>query len=129
MMRIPAQGTLIYLLLIATAKKEKKKNSKTQCLTAINMEKTIHITNLKNLKYFQQNQYQRIYWGVEFCENLIRSLKDTALILKFSRKNNLAFSFITPFITNYGLERLKPVFTLFKQEKINIQIKDIRERF
>lgn len=81
------------------------------------MEKAIHITNLKNLKYFQKDKYQRIYWGIEFCQNLIPGLKDTENILRFARGNNLKLSLVTPFLTDQGVRRLAPVLTLLKKNK------------
>ena len=82
------------------------------------MEKTIHITSLKNLRYFQKGRYKRIYWGVEFCQNLIPTLKDTREILRFINKNSLNFTLITPFVTEKGLKRLNEIFHWLKKQKI-----------
>ena len=82
------------------------------------MEKTIHITSLKNLRYFQKDRYKRIYWGVEFCQNLIPTLKDTREILRFINKNSLNFTLITPFVTEKGLKRLNEIFHWLKKQKI-----------
>jgi len=82
------------------------------------MEKTIHITSLKNLRYFQKDRYKRIYWGVEFCQNLIPTLKDTREILRFINKNSLSFTLITPFVTEKGLKRLNEIFHWLKKQKI-----------
>lgn len=81
------------------------------------MEKAIHITNLKNLRYFRENQYQRIYWGVEFCQNLIPTLSDTQEVLRFARKNSLGFTFVTPFAAEAGLGKLKQLFHWFRKKK------------
>ena len=86
------------------------------------IEKAIHITNLKNLRYFKKNEYQRIYWGTEFCQNLITTINDTEKILKFARDNDLKFSFVSPFVTEYGLERLKRIFSWLKKKKINCEV-------
>ena len=86
------------------------------------METALHITNLKNLKYFQKDRYQRIYWGVEFCQNLIPNLVDTENILEFVKKNDLKFSFVTPFVTERGLKRLKEIFSWLKKKKIGCEV-------
>lgn len=86
------------------------------------MEKAIHITNLKNLKYFQKNKYQRIYWGVEFCQNLIPTLKDTEEILRFIKKTSLKFTLVTPFVTEYGLRRLKEIVKWLKKKEYKSEI-------
>lgn len=86
------------------------------------MEKAIHITSLKNLKYLQKGGYQRIYWGIEFCQNLIPALKDTKKILEFVKKKNLKFTLVTPFVTEGGLKRLSEIFVWFKKRKISCEI-------
>ncbi len=87
------------------------------------MEQAIHITNLKNLKYFQKGKYQRIYWGVEFCQNLIPSAVDTGNILKFARENSLDFTFVSPFVTEQGLGKLYKIFVWLREQKVkNIEI-------
>jgi hypothetical protein len=86
------------------------------------IEKAIHLTNLKNLRYYKKNEYQRIYWGVEFCQNLIPTIQDTEEILRFVRENNLKFSLVSPFVTEYGLKRLKRIFSWLKNKKMNCEI-------
>lgn len=86
------------------------------------MERAIHITNLKNLKYFQKGKYQRIYWGAEFCQNLIPNLGDTGNILRFVKKNNLEFTFITPFVVESGLRKLNEMFSWLKKKEIKCEI-------
>ena len=86
------------------------------------MEKAIHITNIRNLKYFQKGEYQRIYWGVEFCQNLISSLVDTEKILKLVEENNLSVTLITPFVTEWWLKRLKEFFLWLKKRRIACEI-------
>ncbi len=87
------------------------------------MEKSGHITNLENLKYFRKDEYQRIYWGVEFCQNLIPNLADTEKILNFVKQNNLRVTLVTPFVTEQGLKRLKKIFSWLKKQNVkNLEI-------
>ena len=86
------------------------------------MEKAIHITSFKKLKYFKKGEYQRIYWGIEFCQNLIPNLIDTEKILRFIKQNNLKLSLVTPFVTETGLIRLKEIFKWCKQQKVKFEI-------
>lgn len=88
------------------------------------MEKAIHITKVKNLKYLKKGEYQRIYWGSEFCQNLIPNLTDTEKILKFAQKNSIRFSFVSPFVTEYGLKKLKRIFSWLKKAKCEIVVND-----
>ncbi len=87
------------------------------------MERAIHITNLKNLKYFQKDKYHRLYWGAEFCQNLIPTLTDTGKILRFAKGNNLNLSFVSPFVTEQGLRRLNKMFGWLKKQRVrNLEI-------
>ena len=82
------------------------------------MEKAIHITSFKKLKYFKKGEYQRIYWGIEFCQNLIPNLRDTEKILRITKQNNLGFTLVTPFVTERGLIRMKEIFKWLKKQKV-----------
>ncbi len=82
------------------------------------IEKAIHITSLRNLKYFHNEAYERIYWGTEFCQNLIPNLADTERILRFIKQNDLRFSLVTPFVTERGLNRLNKIFRWLKKQRV-----------
>jgi len=47
--------------------------------------------------------FNRLYFGQEFCERLIPTKSQLEKSLKFAEKNNLKFTFITPFVTEDGL--------------------------
>jgi hypothetical protein len=81
------------------------------------MEKAIHITNLEKLKFFQKKRFQRVYWGAEFCQNLIPGLKSTEKIARFAEENHFEFTFVTPFVTERGLIKLKEMFYWFKKNR------------
>jgi len=83
------------------------------------MEKALHITRLKGLRYFEKDKYQRIYWGSEFCQNIIPTVKETTGILRFIKQNHLKLSVVTPFVTERGLIILKNIFNWLKEQKIN----------
>lgn len=86
------------------------------------MERAIHVSNLRNLKYFKKVGYQRLYWGIEFCQNLIPSLRDTKQILKFTKRRSLKFSLVTPFVTNKGLDKLKEIFFYLKENSVKCEV-------
>ena len=88
----------------------------------LGMEKAVHISNLKNLKYFNKEDYQRIYWGAEFCQNLISDLKDTDKALAFAAKNASGFSFITPLVTDSGLKKLNKAFSYLRKNNVKCEI-------
>ena len=86
------------------------------------MEKAIHITNPENLKYFREGKYQRIYWGVEFCQSLIPTIQDTKRILTFAKEHNLRFTLVTPFVTERGLRKLKEILIWLNDNRIECEI-------
>src|SRR3989338_2571361 len=79
------------------------------------MERALHINRLQGLKYFWQARYQRLYWGPEFCQNLIPSLKDTEEAAPFACRIGLGFSLVTPLVTERGLKALIRIFSLLKK--------------
>ena len=86
------------------------------------MEKAIYISSIKNLKYFNKVEYQRIYFGAEFCQNLIPDLKDIGKILTFAVKNKVKFSLITPLVTDNGLRKLNEAFSYLKKNNVECEI-------
>lgn len=89
------------------------------------MEKAIFISKIKNLEYVT-DQYSRLYFGNEFCQNLIPSIEDLDCILEFVSEKNMDFTFVSPFVTNKGMERLKSLlnYLINKQPATEIVIND-----
>jgi hypothetical protein len=85
------------------------------------MEKAIFITKVNQLNYIN-HKYSRVYYGNEFCERLIPSLQDLKKILDYIKMRRLDFSFVSPYVTNMGLERLKVLFEFLKAEKLNCEV-------
>lgn len=74
------------------------------------MERALYISHPKNLQFFT-DQYSRLYFGTEFCQNLIPSNKDLGIILEFIKTHSISFSFVTPYVTNKGLNILISLIT------------------
>ena len=72
------------------------------------MERAIFISKIKNLKYVTE-QYSRLYFGNEFCESLIPSLEDLTYILRFTTEKGMKFTLVSPYVTNEGIRKLKPL--------------------
>ncbi|MFC1623910.1 hypothetical protein ACFL28_01135 [Candidatus Omnitrophota bacterium] len=85
------------------------------------MEKAIHITKLKNLRYWKP-VYERLYWGSEFCENLISGIKEAKKALEFTLNKGLDFTLVTPFVTEEGLKKLEGIFKWLKANRISCEI-------
>ncbi|NVM52464.1 MAG: hypothetical protein HWN66_02090 [Candidatus Helarchaeota archaeon] len=74
------------------------------------MEYALFISHPEDLHFFT-NQYSHLYYGNEFCQNLMPSQKDLAIILKFVKEHSISFSFVTPYVTDRGLHALIPLIT------------------
>lgn len=80
------------------------------------MEQAIFISTIKNLKYVT-DKYSRLYFGIEFCERLIPSIEDLKQVLKFTSKKGLSFTLVTPYLTNKGIDKLKPLIKFLIDER------------
>jgi hypothetical protein len=89
------------------------------------MEKAVFISKIENLKYATQ-EYSRLYFGIEFCQNLIPSAEDLSSVLKFVSEKKMKFTFVTPFLTNEGMGKIKPLlsFIIDNQPEAEIVIND-----
>jgi hypothetical protein len=85
------------------------------------MEKAVFITNPRQLKY-ADNSYSRLYYGNEFCERLIPSVGELQQVLSYVNKKKLNFSLATPYVTDYGLQKLRPLFELMREDGRNSEI-------
>lgn len=85
------------------------------------MEKAVFISKISNLKYVNE-EFPRLYFGNEFCERLIPSQDDLAYILRFVTKKKMKLTFVTPFVTNKGLEQLKLSMRYLQQHNIPVEV-------
>jgi len=75
------------------------------------IEKAVLFNSLSFLeKYNISSRYKRIYFGNEFCQKLIPTQNILGRVLEFTRGKNLYFTFLTPFVTDAGLEVLDKLF-------------------
>ena len=72
------------------------------------MEQAIFISKVENLRYVD-SQYSRLYFGNEFCQRLIPSLEDIRTIADFVLKHKMDFTLVTPYVTNMGIDALRPI--------------------
>ncbi|MGM5481836.1 MAG: hypothetical protein ACQESF_00090 [Nanobdellota archaeon] len=62
------------------------------------------------------DDYDRVYIGNEFCENLIDTEETLKKKIEYVLDKNKNFSFVTPYVTEKGLEKLKKRFTFLDSE-------------
>ncbi len=68
------------------------------------MERALFIAKKKNLKYLTED-YQRVYFGNEFCERLLPGPEALAGIRQEIADRGLDFTLVTPYVTEAGLQR------------------------
>ena len=86
-------------------------------ISQVKMEKSLFISKPANIKYWNKD-YTRIYFGIEFCEVLLPDEHDLTHVLDFVDENNLNFTFVTPFVTDKGISKLRILFKSIKKHRI-----------
>jgi len=69
------------------------------------MEQAVFISKVADLKYFTP-RFSRVYFGNEFCEQLIPSRTELQQVLDFVLEKGLDFTLVSPYITDRGLKGL-----------------------
>lgn len=85
------------------------------------MEQAIFISKIKNLNYVT-DKYSRLYFGVEFCESLIPTIEDLEQVLSFISKKGLSLTLVTPYLTDNGIGKLKPLIKFLIDEQLDSEI-------
>lgn len=85
------------------------------------MEQAIFVSKVENLKYFRPH-FSRLYFGNEFCEQLVPSVAELAKVLDFVSENSLDFTFVTPYLTDNGLRRLEILLQLVAQKRPDSEV-------
>lgn len=75
------------------------------------IEKAIYICSLSDLKFFNKN-FKRIYFGIEFCERLLPTVKEIEEVLKFCRAKNVNFTLILPWCTEKTIHSVEKIFKI-----------------
>ena len=69
------------------------------------MEEAVYITKLSQLEYVNP-KFTRLYFGQEFCETLLPAPEELQQVLDFVQRKKLAFTWVTPYLTQAGLKCL-----------------------
>jgi hypothetical protein len=85
------------------------------------MEQAIFISKVDNLKYFSPH-FSRLYFGNEFCEQLIPSVTELDQVLDFISENSLDFTLVTPYLTDNGLRGLEILFQEIAQKRPDSEV-------
>lgn len=73
------------------------------------LEKAIFVSKTSDLELVSK-EYQRLYYGQEFCERLLPTEEEFKKVLNFVKMKNLLFTFVTPYVTDTAIIKLTKFF-------------------
>ena len=73
---------------------------------------------------FGHIEFTRCYFGNEFCEHLIPSTNSLQSALAAAQAKNLSFTFLTPYVSNEGLQALRPLLTMLAPHNAEVVFND-----
>ncbi|MBU4216575.1 class I SAM-dependent methyltransferase [Candidatus Parcubacteria bacterium] len=76
------------------------------------MKNAIYIRDFNIAKRTDLSKVQNLYFGNEFCENLIPDKGEVLALLKYVHKNGLTLTLLTPYCTDHGIEKLREILPL-----------------
>jgi hypothetical protein len=65
---------------------------------------------------FGKISFDHIYFGAEFCEQLIPSVDELQGVLRTAAARDVRFTLVTPYVSNVGLNKLRPLFEALHQD-------------
>jgi hypothetical protein len=80
------------------------------------MERALYLTGLDSPHRDLLADYDRLYYGAEFCEIKIPDPKETAAAIVLARQTGADFTLVTPYVTDRGLKALAEVFEILPKE-------------
>jgi len=61
--------------------------------------------------------FTRLYFGQEFCEHLLPTLQELESALAFARQQGMAFTLVTPYVTDEGIEKVRQLLSYLQEQK------------
>lgn len=85
------------------------------------VERALYATKWADLKHYADD-FPRVYFGNEFCQRLIPSTEELEQVLDFVSEKSLAFTFVTPYVTDEGLRILEPLLQKIEETKPDSEV-------
>lgn len=73
-------------------------------------------------EYFDSLTISRVYFGNEFCQHLIPSLASVREAYGAARDRGWGFSLLTPYVTDEGLNKLRPLFEFLEIQDESVEV-------
>jgi len=77
-------------------------------------ERALFVAVPENLKYLT-GDYHRVYFGDEFCERLLPTLKTLKAVMREVHQREKTFTLVTPYVTQAGLEQVGKLLALLPE--------------
>lgn len=78
------------------------------------MENAVYFSNIDKLRLYSFD-YDRIYFGNEFCDELIPSLTDLKYALSWAKEKNKSFSFVTGYVSEFKIEKYRSLLSVLAE--------------
>ena len=85
------------------------------------MQKAVFVAKQKALAKIE-GQFDRLYYGCEFCERLIPTQAQLEHALAFASERGMQFTFVSPFVTDRGAAELKPLLRWLAAERPDTEV-------
>jgi len=78
----------------------------------------------ENIKLLPHKRIDRIYYGCEFCEFRIPTISECRTVLQEAQKEMLPVTFLTPLVTQVGMNKIKELLPLLEEYSCEISVND-----
>lgn len=68
------------------------------------------------------NEYERIYFGNEFCEYLLPTVEQVEEVMAYCKKQNKLFSVVTPYISESSLKKIDKLLDYLDEKNEDIEV-------
>ena len=89
--------------------------------------RALFVSRIKNLSNLDRREYSRLYFGNEFCQNLLPSEAAVEKALSEIKDRGLDFTLVTPYVTDSGLSRIQRLLALVSRslESYEVVVNDL----
>ncbi|MCP4713772.1 MAG: hypothetical protein GY868_01540 [Deltaproteobacteria bacterium] len=85
------------------------------------MEQALYISRVDKITYYCSD-FSRLYFGQEFCERLLPDEDDLQRMLDAAAQRGLAFTLVTPYVTNQGLEQVEKLLAVLERQRPDAEV-------
>lgn len=85
------------------------------------MEKVVFIKKAENINKVLEN-YNRIYFGEEFCQNRMQSPEEFKRAQEIVNENNKKLTLVFPYLTDEGMDKLDEIFNIINTNVDGLEI-------